>query len=50
MGILLDNFPLDRPELHLIELSLGVVNDTAVPGRARPTMPSLLSATDQARR
>lgn len=47
-GIHLYNLPSYSPELNLIEPFLGVVKYTEMPERTYPTMPSLLSAIDQA--
>jgi DDE superfamily endonuclease len=47
-GIHLYNLPPYSPELNLIEPFLGVVKYTEMPERTYPTMPSLLSAIDQA--
>jgi putative transposase len=47
-GIHLYNLPPYSPELNLIEPYLGVVKYTEMPERTYPTMPSLLSAIDQA--
>ena len=40
--------PPYSPALNPIELYLGVVNYTEMPGRTYPTMSSLLAAIDQA--
>lgn len=47
-GIHLYNLPPYSPELNLIEPYLGVVKYTEMPERTYTTMPSLLSAIDQA--
>lgn len=47
-GIQLYYLPPYSPELNLIEPFLGVVKHTEMPERSYPTMPSLLTAINQA--
>jgi transposase InsO family protein len=47
-GIQLYHLPPYSPQLNLIEPFLGVVKYTEMPERSYPTMPSLLTAIDQA--